>query len=218
MNPSTRSKFKAVGFDAKTWYKYYHNHQVSYIRIRLQCVKHYAAGHDFAEVATHLGIGTQAVRNAINAYLSGSYQAVVKPIVRKQPTFLTVEQEAAFRHTILTTHPTEHGFEANIWTGNVMIEYIQKTYNVLYKSGIYGLLDRLDLSHQRAHADYTNADVEAQKVFIADFQETLCVESPTTAIVFADEFSVCEKPTAYYGWAARNTRPTVRTNEKKVNA
>jgi transposase len=217
MNPSKRSKLDALGLDKSKWYKYYHQHQTSYIRVRLECIKHFAAGHDFAEVAAHLGIGSQAVRNAVNAYITGGFAAVVQRIVRPQPTLLTVAQTADFRNIILTTHPTEHGFSANIWTANVMIDYIQKTYNVTYKSGIYDLLERLNLSHQRAHSDYTNADPQAQAAFIENFENTLYAEPTTTAIVFADEFSVCEKPTPYYGWAERNTRPKVQTNEKKAN-
>jgi transposase len=217
MNPTKRSKFESIGFDKATWYRQYHQHQVMYIRTRLKCIKHFAEGHEFADVAKHLNIGVQAVRNAINSYISGGYKLVVAPVVRPQPTRLTAGQMADFREVILSTHPTEHGFSANIWTGKIMIDYLKQTYDVEYKSGIYDLLYRLNLSHQRAHSDYSNADPEAQAAFIADFEATLYSESPTTAFVFADEFSVCEKPTSYYGWAQRNTRPKVSTNEKKVN-
>jgi transposase len=218
MNPTKRSKFEAIGFDKVVWYKYYHQHQVSYIRTRLNCIKHFSEGHEFAEVAKHLGIGVQAVRNAINKYITGGYDLVVAPVVRPQPSRMTAEQMAKFREVILTTHPSEHGFSANIWTGKIMIAYLEQTYNVVYKSGIYDVLYKLKLSHQRAHSDYSNADPEAQAAFIADFEAALYAEPSTTAFVFADEFSVCEKPTSYYGWAQRNTRPQVSTNEKKVNA
>jgi transposase len=217
MNPTKRSKFDKIGFDVTEWSKYYHRHQTQYIRTRLNCIKHFAAGHDFRAVAQLLGIGSQAVRNAVNNYLEGGYDAVVARIERKQPTLLTPEQETEFLFTILNTHPTDHGFTVNIWTGKVMIDYIQQRYNVTYKAGIYDLLERLNLSHQRAHADYGNADPIAQAAFLADLEDTLLREPSTTAIVFADEFSVCEKPTTYYGWAPRNTRPKVKTNEKKVN-
>lgn len=35
------------------------------------------------------------------------------------------------------------------------------------------------------------------------------------AVLMFDEFSVCEKPSSYYGWAEKNTRPKVLTDEKK---
>jgi hypothetical protein len=43
----------------------------------------------------------------------------------------------------------------------------------------------------------------------------LAADEGTTVIKF-DEFSVCEKPSAYYGWAEKNMRPRVVTDEKKV--
>lgn len=212
-----RLQFAKEIFDEKLWYRHYHRIQVYYLRIRLHCLRYFSKGHSFSEIAIQLDISERSVRNAINMYLTGSYELLLTPITRKRPTLLSSEQEQEFKATILTTHPKDHQIDANIWTGAVMISYIQNTYGVIYKSGIYELLYRLNLSHQRAHADYSNADLNQQADFLKELDNTLCAEVPTTAIVFLDEFSVCEKPTAYYGWAIKNTRPTVSTNEKKVN-
>ena len=213
-----RLQFSKESFDEKEWYRHYHRIQIDYLRLRLRCLRYFSKGHSFSEIALHLDIGQRSVRNAINRYLTGGYELLLAPIVRKQPTFLTTKQEQAFKDIILTTRPTDHQIEANIWTGTTMITYIKNTYGVSYKSGIYELLERLNLSHQRAHASYSNADLNQQAEFIKQLDNTLCNEAPTTAIVFLDEFSVCEKPTAYYGWSQKNIRPTVSTNEKKVNA
>jgi hypothetical protein len=88
---------------------------------------------------------------------------------------------------------------------------------VAYLSGIYHLLERLGLSHQKAHADYANADVGQQQAFLENFTQTLLAADTRTAVVAFDEFSVSEKPTAFYGWAQKNTRPTFQTDEKKGN-
>ena len=96
-----------------------------------------------------------------------------------------------------------------------MIAYLKATYGVVYKKGIYELLRRLGLSHQRAHADYGNADRLAQQGFVQAFVADIVAEPTATALVFGDEFSVRNNPTPYYGWAEKNTRPTITTNEKK---
>lgn len=207
--------FIAKGFDEKLYQKYYHQHQISYIRQRLRCVKYFADGNNFATISEKLGVCERLARNTINRYLLGGFELLVQRDTRKQPTLLTTEQEQSFKQVILTTLPTEQGYESNIWTGALMIDYLQKTYNVTYKSGIYDLLERLNMSHQRGHADYSNADVEEQIAFLEAFEQTLYQESQSTAIVFADEFSVAEKPSTYYAWAEKNTRPKVVTNEKK---
>ncbi|MBK8442380.1 MAG: winged helix-turn-helix domain-containing protein [Sphingobacteriales bacterium] len=97
-----------------------------------------------------------------------------------------------------------------------MKAYLKATYGVVYKSGIYDLLERLNLSHQKAHFDYGNADKDKQKAFVTDLKEQLLVADDTTAVLMYDEFSISERPTSYYGWAEKNTRPLVVTNEKNV--
>lgn len=96
-----------------------------------------------------------------------------------------------------------------------MCEYLKKTYNVTYASGIYDLLDRLKLSHQKSHADYGNANPSEQRAFMEELKSTILAADGKTAIVKFDEFSVCQKPSSYYGWAEKNTRPTFVTDEKK---
>jgi transposase len=211
-----RTAFTEKGFDEKTYERYYHQHQIAYIRTRLRCVKLYSEGESFSAIAEKLNIGDRSVRNNINLYLTAGYKGITTRFTRKQPKQLTPSEESSFKQIILSTKPSDHGYNGNIWTGQLMIAYIEKTYQVTYKSGIYDLLERLNLSHQRAHADYSNANPAEQIAFIKELGNTLYTEPTTTALVFADEFSVCEKPSCYYGWAEKNTRPTVSTNEKKA--
>lgn len=74
----------------------------------------------------------------------------------------------------------------------------------------------MGLSHQKAHADYGNADPVAQRDFLNHLKNTLFALEPTASIVAFDEFSVCEKPTASYGWAVKNTRPRFVTDGKNT--
>lgn len=47
-----------------------------------------------------------------------------------------------------------------------------------------------------------------------DLKTTLINANEKTAVVKFDEFSVCKKPSSYYGWAEKNTRPKFVTDEK----
>ena len=213
----TRKKMEVLGFDKVLYEKYYHRHQSAYIRTRLCAVWEYQSGKAFSEVGTLLCIHWQSVRKYVNLYLSGGFKALCAPTVRPQPTLLTGEQEQSFKTVLLTQRPREVGLSGNIWTGELMCAYLEKTYQVVYKSGIYALLKRLRLSHQKAHFDYGNADVQQQQVYIQNLKDTLLNADTQTAVLMFDEFSISERPTAYYGWAEKNTRPVVVTNEKKRN-
>jgi hypothetical protein len=93
-----------------------------------------------------------------------------------------------------------------------MRNYLKNSYGIVYKSGIYDLLARLNLSHQKAHADYAKSD--EQIAFLDELKNTLLNADKKRAVVKFDEFSVCEKPTPHYGWAEKNTHPKRMTNQK----
>lgn len=212
-----RKAFIKVGFDEAAYKRYFHNNQQEYIRLRLRCVKDYADGLAFNEIAEQRNVHEQTCRSYINMYIAGGFKTLCAPIKREQPTRLNTEQEAAFKEILLNKRPNEVGLEGNIWTGDLMRSYIKKTYAVEYNSGIYDLLERLNLTYQRAHADYGNADPEAQMAYWTELENCILDADEQTAVVKFDEFSVCERASSYYGWAEKNTRPTHCTNEKKEN-
>jgi putative transposase len=214
---SQKSLFESKGFSLSEYKRYFHNHQQEHIRKHLRIIEAFSRHLSRAEVASALHIGENTVRLTINKYLQGGFDAVVAPIKRKQPTLLSKTQEAEFKEIILQKSPSDYLFDAHIWTGRLMVELVEKKYQVRYTlNGIYALLKRLGLTHQKAHADYAEADPQKQKEFMAQFEENLLREPTTTSFVFADEFSISTKPTLAYAWAEKNTRPKVVTSEKKT--
>lgn len=212
-----RVKFEQKGFDASEYEKYFHANQAEYIRSKLRCVLLYQQGKPYDQIACHLSIHHQSVRKYINIYICGGFEQLCQSVRRPQASKLTKEQSAAFKEVLLTKRPFELDLEGSIWTGKLMCQYLKKTYNIDYKSGIYDLLERLNLSHQKAHADYGNAKASEQIAFMNELKTTILEADQKTAVVKFDEFSVCEKPSSYYGWAQKNTRPKVVTDEKKEN-
>lgn len=210
-----RIKFDQKGFDEKAYKRFFHQKQAAYIRTKLRSIQLYHQGKEFEAIAETLNIHHQSVRKYINIYIASGFEGLCQEVVRPQGSLLSPEQSAKFKEILLSKRPCEVGFQGNIWTGELMCQYLKETYQVVYKSGIYDLLERLNLSHQKAHADYDNAKLSEQKAFIEDLKDTLLKADGKTAIVKFDEFSVCEKPSSYYGWAEKNTRPKVVTNEKK---
>jgi transposase len=211
----SRTKFEKRGFDETEYKKYIRKHQSEYIRRKLRCVYLYYQGREFREIPIEIDVHWQSVRKYINEYILGGFELLCKKIKRKHRTLLNEAQMLDFKGIILSKLPCDVGMEGNIWTGNLMIEYLKNTYNIVYKSGIYDLLERLNLSHQRSHFDYGNADKEKQKAFIDDLKNQILTSDEHTAILMYDEFSISQRPTSYYGWAEKNTRPQVITDEKK---
>ncbi len=213
-----RIKFEQSGFDETEYNRRFHLNQAEYIRLRLGCVRLYQQGLDFEPVSAKLGLHPQTVRKHVNTFISGGFEQLCQQDVRPQESLLSDEQAACFKQVLLEKRPEQVGLQGNIWTGHLMRQYLLQTYGVSYKSGIYDLLERMNLTHQKAHSDYGNADPARQAAFLDDLKQTLLGADEKTAVVKYDEFSVCERPSSHYGWAEKNTRPRVVTDEKKGSA
>jgi len=211
----TRVKFDQRGFDELEYKRYFRQNQPEYLRIRLRSVLHYYQGKEFEEISTSLSIHHQSVRKYVNLYIIGGFKELCKAVVRPQRSQLSELESMTFKEILLTKRPIDMDLEGNIWTGKIMCQYLKKTYKIDYKSGIYDLLERLNLTHQKAHADYGNAKPSEQIAFINDLKQTIMNVDDKKAVVKFDEFSICEKPSAYYGWAEKNSRPKFVTDEKK---
>jgi transposase len=212
-----RAKFIEKGFDNESYKKCFSQHQEEHIRTKLRSIKLYSEGHEFEAVSKLLQIHEQSVRSYVNTYIEGGFEVLCKKIRRPQSSLLTEQQSKDFKEVLLSKRPSDVGLQGNIWTGQIMCQYLKAAYGVTYNSGIYDLLERMNLSHQKAHSDYGNASEAEQRSFIAELKEVLLQADDKCAVIKFDEFSVCEKPTSYYGWAEKNTRPKFTTNEKKAS-
>lgn len=218
MPKSKKTELDKLGFDEIKWTKYFQRHQQEYLRKRLRAIKLFAENNDVSTICQTLSLNKNTFYLLVNLYLKEGFEGLCRPAVRPKPTLLSAAQELSFKQTILTKAPFECALEGNIWNGGLMREFIKREFAVDFKSGIYDLLARLNLSHQKAHADYQNASKEEQLQFLDRFKQTLLASDEQNAVVTFDEFSIQNKPTAFYGWAERNTRPRVKTDEKNEPA
>lgn len=218
MPKSKKTEFDKLGFDHAKWSKYFQRYQQEYIRKRLRAIKLFAENTAVSTICQTLPLNKNTFYLFVNLYLKEGFEGLCRPALRPKPTLLSPAQELSFKQTILTKAPFECALEGNIWNGGLMREFIKREFAVHYKSGIYDLLDRLNLSHQKAHSDYQNADKNEQLQFLDRFKQTLLESDEQNAALTFDEFSISSKPSSYYGWAEKNTRPRVKTDEKNESA
>ncbi|MDJ0554042.1 MAG: winged helix-turn-helix domain-containing protein [Microcoleaceae cyanobacterium MO_207.B10] len=65
--------------------------------------------------------------------------------------------------------PRDYGINRNIWTGQIISGVFDLRWGVKLKTTrIYEILKELNLSYQKAHRDYANANKEEQKTFISN--------------------------------------------------
>lgn len=160
-------------FDAEQWQKLYYRHQQQYIRHRLKAIQLLQQGSSRAQVCEQVGCCYDTLTSWLKKYLQEGLGGLVTPIRHQKPSRLSVEQQQQLKAMILTQRPTDYGIERQMWTGEILSEVIARRFQVRLKdSRIYDLLNKLGLSYQRAHRDYANANIKAQKEWVNTVKKT----------------------------------------------
>jgi transposase len=194
--------------------------QKEYIRQRLKAIKWLWQGQSRSEVVEKLGIDRTSLLNWLHVLLEYGVEAGLKLLAQTKKVQksgkLKAEQQADLIDILEHQKPSDYGYEQNIFTGKILVEVVEKKWQVkLSDQSIYNLLDRHGFSYQRGHRDYDNADPLQQRAYGLELQTALQKQGADERIVFFDEFSLSNRPTTFYGWARVNTKFKVPSNEKK---
>lgn len=216
--PSRTEQLHNSSPDWQLWQKLYYKHQQEYIRRRLLAIKYLWEGKSRTEVTKLLGCTYKTLTEWIDKFRLGGLETLIEPITHTVPSRLNDEQKLALKNMLLEQKPTDYGIDRQIWTGQIICTVIQKRWDVELKdSRIYEILHELGLSHQKAHRDYANADPEQQKQFVETLQKKIESRQSKQKIIFFDEFAVYDRPSLFYAWAEKNSRPQVPSNERRRN-
>lgn len=165
MNLSQRLRESSL--DKKQWQRLYYQNQQAYIRQRLSAIRYLSEGKSRAEVAQLLGCTDLTLAKWIGKYLETGLEGLVEPIKHQVKERLNPEQQQQIKEMVLKDRPTKYGIDREIWTAKIIAFVIKQRWGVdLKTSRIYEILDKLNLSHQKAHRDYDNADPVKQKKFV----------------------------------------------------
>lgn len=208
----------SMDLDLELWQKLYNNTQQEYLRKRLRAIKYLYEGKMRPEIAKIIGCTYKTLTTWIDLFLNKGLEALVTPVKHNVKQRLSPQQKIELKEIIINKLPSDYGIDRNIWTGKIIAEVIYKQWSISYKlARIYEILYEIGLSHQRAHRDYINADSQQQKDFVQKVEKTLDSLPSNTRAMFYDEFAVFDRPSIFYGWAEKNTRPKVPSDEKKRN-
>lgn len=164
---SRSDRVRQIPPDWDLWQKLYYQHQQTYIRQRLLAIKYIWLGKSRPEVSQLLECTYVTLTKWIDKFLEGGLEKLTEPITHRVPSRLNAEQQLELKKMILSQKPTDYGIDRYIWTGQIISTVIQQKWGVELKdSRIYEILSLLNLSHQKAHRDYANADKDQQKQFV----------------------------------------------------
>ena len=154
--------FNSKSQDKESWKKLYKKYQQSYLRRRLKAIDLLWSGKGRVEVSKLINCKYETLNKWIDIYNEKGLENLVKPIKRKQSQRLNESAKAELKKIILNQLPLDYGFDRYLWTGELIGKLIEQQWQVSFKkTRIYEILDKINLSYQRSHRDYENADKEA---------------------------------------------------------
>ena len=160
-------ELKKQQLNLEEWQKLYYQNQQSYIRARLLAIKFLAEGKTRIEVSQLLDCTYKTLSSWIDKYLEGGLEKLTESIRHRVPQRLNPTQKQEFKQMLLEQTPQDYEIDRNLWTAKIMIQVIDREWNVQLKnSRIYEIVGELNLSYQKAHRDYANADKSQQKQFV----------------------------------------------------
>lgn len=161
------NKLRQTPPDWELWQKLYYNHQKAYLRQRLLAIKYLWEGKSRPEVTQLLGCNYRSLTQWIDKFLEGGLQKLTEPISHQVSSRLNPEQQVELKKMLQEQKPRDYGIDRYMWTGKIISTVIKQRWGIELKdSRIYEILDSLNLSHQKAHRDYANADKERQQQFV----------------------------------------------------
>ncbi len=135
-------------------------------------IKYLYEGKTRIEVSELLGCTYKTLSTWIDKFLEGGLNELVKSITHQAPSRFNSEQRQELKIMLLEHKPIDYGIDRNIWTGKILSSVIELRWGVKLKTTrIYEILNELNLSRQKAHRDYANADKEQQNVFVSTLKK-----------------------------------------------
>jgi transposase len=201
-------------------------HQQEYLRTRLKAIRLLWEGKPIKTVLAELETTRKSLITWMKTLIDHGVQKGLKQLVtpqkRQKPGKLSQAQQQHIIQIIEEQSPPDYGYIQYIFTGQILVELIERLWGIqVCDQTVYNLLDRQGFSYQRGHRDYENADPDQQHAYATRLAAQLNTPSPDEKHLFFDEFSVTNRPSTFYGWARKNTRVKVPSNEsakrKRIN-
>jgi transposase len=171
---------------------------------RIKAVYSLAIGHSIAQVASILMIDEETLRNYKKRYEEGGIPELLKNNHKGSMCRLSEAEIDILKSELQTT--------IHLTTQSV-IHFIETNFGILYtQSGMRDLLHRLGYEYKKPKLVPGNPDVEAQEIFVEQYNEFMEKKPDTFEVLFLDAVHPEHNALAAYGWIKRGEKRELKTN------
>ncbi len=144
------------------------------IGIRLYAVYQVSLGQPSRKLEELYNTSFKQITNWVHRFESEGVNGLLdKPKSGRKPK-LNKSQLQEISVVLDTELPTKYGYNTATWTGPLLIDWIEKTYNVIFKKAqIYNVIKSLGYSYQKGRGIFPEANKEKQEAFKNALKKTL---------------------------------------------
>lgn len=107
----------------------------------------------------------KSICNWVNKLNEGGVEALIDKEKPGRSSRLSILQKSNIKTMLLNTSPSEHGYNSATWTGLLLIDWVEKNYQITYKKAqIYNILKNIGLTFQKGKGFYPEAKNREEKV------------------------------------------------------
>ncbi len=178
---------------------------------RIKAVILLGTGWSVSDVAEALLLDPDTLRRHVGRYRCGGVEGLLKMNYRGSRPKLNEDQLAQ-----LDAHLSQHVYLSSA----DIIAHIEQTFGIVYSvSGLTDLLHRLGYTYKKPKIVPGKADAEAQKQFVAEYENLKENKDEHDPIYFMDAVHPQHNTAVGYGWIKRGEDKFIKSNtgRKRVN-
>lgn len=149
------------GYTPEEIKKMFRNDERYTIGIRLYAVYQVSLGKPSRELEVLYNTSFKQITNWVHRFKSKGIDGLRDKASRGIKPRLSPERKQALKDLVTKANPMDHHYNTTVWTGPILIDWIQKNFEVEYKKvQIYNILKELGLSHQKGKGFYIEPSIE----------------------------------------------------------
>ncbi len=182
------------------------------IKIKFQALHHLQSGRLLKDVADIVLYDEKAIRRWVRSFVDFDYEGLIEKEGRGTKPRLPPVQEEIFKIELDILHDEKNG--GRVTVDDIQLLLVQKFDCNYSRSGIYTLLDRLNIVWITGRSKHPKSSQEAIESFKETFPEEVEklkeeIDKDKIEIWWQDECRVGQQGTLSRVWATKGTRPRV---------
>ncbi len=161
-------------------------------------------GWTLAKVKEALLLDEETLRNYVKRYQTGGIDFLIETNYKGSESRLTdAEIERLMSELDTNVHLTTQS----------VIHFVEKEFGETYtSSGMRDLLHRIDYEYKKPKLVPGNPDIDAQEIFVQQYEEFMLGKSGDTEVLFLDAVHPEHNAMPAYGWIKRGETKKLKTN------